>query len=97
MFYCGMNANNLNRTSNIIQFNKTANAIDVNKLPNIVETPNVNLEVLSKKIKPKARKKVCINELGHKLHTSQKKDKLINSAIISSIFLTVCLIGFVAG
>ena len=92
-----MSRENLNRTSNIVQFNRTVNATDLNKFPYIAEGPNVNLEVLSKKIKPKARKKVCINELGHKLHASRKKDKLINSAIISSIFLTVCLIGFVAG
>ena len=92
-----MSTNNLNRTSNIIQFNRTANAIDLNKLPNIVETPNVNLEVLSKKIKPKARKKVCINKLNHKLLAIQKKNKLINTAIISSIFLTVGLISLVAG
>ena len=92
-----MIANNLNRTSNIIQFNKTANAIDLNKLPNIVETPNVNLEVLSRKIEPKVQKKVCINKLNHELLVIQRKNKLINTAIVSSIFLTVGLIGFVAG
>ena len=92
-----MSINNLSRTSNIIQFNRTANAIDLNKLPNIVETPNVKLEFLSKKIEPKVRKKVCINKLNHKLLVIQKKNKLINTAIISSIFLTVGLIGFVAG
>ena len=97
MFYCGMSRENLNRTSNIIQSNRTANIIDLNKLPNIVETPNVNLEVLSKKIKPKVRKKVCINKLNHKLRAIQKKNKLINTAIISSIFLTVSLISLVAG
>ncbi len=89
--------NNLSRTSNIIQFNRTANAINLNKLPNIVETPNVNLKVLSRKIEPKVQKKVCINKLNHKLLEIQKKNKLINTAIISSIFLTVGLIGFVAG
>ena len=89
--------NNLSRTSNIIQFNRTANAINLNKLPNIVETPNVNLEVLSRKIEPKVQKKVCINKLNHKLLVIQKKNKLINTAIVSSIFLTVGLIGFVAG
>ena len=97
MFYCGMSTNNLNRTSNIIQFNRTANATDLNKFPYIAEGPNVNLEVLSKKIKPKVRKKVCINKLNHKLLAIQKKNKLINTAIISSIFLTVGLISFVAG
>jgi len=62
MFYCCMSMNNLSRTSNIIQFNRTANAINLNKLPNIVEAPNVNLEVLSKKIEPKVKKKfVSIN------------------------------------
>ena len=89
--------NNLSRTSKIIQFNRTANTIDLNKLPNIVETPNVNLEVLSRKIEPKVQKKVCINKLNHKLLVIQKKNKLINTAIVSSIFLTVGLIGFVAG
>jgi hypothetical protein len=89
--------NNLSRTSNIIQFNRTADTIDLNKLPNIVETPNVNLEVLSRKIEPKVQKKVCINKLNHKLLVIQKKNKLINTAIVSSIFLTVGLIGFVAG
>ena len=97
MFYYCMSADNLNRASDIIQFNRTANAIDLNKLPNIVEIPNVNLDVLNKKVEPKARKKVCINKLNHKLHVTQKKNKLINTVIISSIFLTVGLIGFVAG
>ena len=93
-----MSMNNLSRTSNIIQFNRTANAIDLNKLPNIVETPDViNLEVLTRKIEPKVRKKVCINKLNHKLLAIQKKNKLINTAIISSIFLTVGLISLVAG
>ena len=97
MFYCCMSMNNLSRTSKIIHFNRTANTIDLNKLPNIVETPNVNLEVLSRKIEPKVQKKVCINKLNHKLLVIQKKNKLINTAIVSSIFLTVGLIGFVAG
>ena len=93
-----MSMNNLSRTSKIIQFNRTANTIDLNKLPNIVETPNViYLEVLTRKIEPKIRKKVCINKLNHKLLVIQKKNKLINTAIISSIILTVGLIGFVAG
>ena len=92
-----MSMNNLSRTSKIIQFNRNANTIDLNKLPNIVETPNVNLEVLSRKIEPKVQKKVCINKLNHKLLVIQKKNKLINTAIISSIILTVGLIGFVAG
>ena len=97
MFYCSMSRENLNRTSNIVQFNRTVNATDLNKFPYIAEGPNVNLEVLSKKIKPKVRKKVCINKLNHKLLAIQKKNKLINTAIISSIFLTVGLISLVAG
>ena len=42
-------------------------------------------------------KKVCFNKLNHKLHLSQKKDKLKNTVIICSVFLTIGLLGFIVG
>ena len=61
------------------------------------ETPNINLDVLKQKKETQKSKKVCFNKLNHKLHISQKKDKLRNAVIISSIFLTIGLLGFIVG
>ena len=61
------------------------------------ETPNINLDVLKQKKEIQKSKKVCFNKLSHRLHISQKKDKLRNAVIISSIFLTIGLLGFIVG
>ena len=40
---------------------------------------------------------LCVNQLNHRLHVSQKKNKLRNTAIIFTVFLTVGLLGFIVG
>ena len=50
-----------------------------------------------KKKETQKSKKVCFNKLNHKLHISQKKDKLKNTVIICSVFLTIGLLGFIVG
>ena len=61
-----------------------------------LETPSINLNVLKrKKENQKPKKKVCVNQLNHRLHVSQKKDKFRNSVIIFSIFLTIGVMGFI--
>ena len=68
----------------------------LNRTSNNIETPSINLDVLKQK-KTQKSKKVCFNKLSHRLHISQKKDKLRNTVIISSIFLTIGLLGFIIG
>ena len=68
-----------------------------NRTSNINETPRINLDVLKQKKETQKLKKVCVNQLNHKLHISQKKDKLRNTVIICSVFLTIGLLGFVVG
>ena len=69
----------------------------LNRTSNNIETPSINLDVLKQKKEIQKSKKVCINKLSHRLHISQKKDKLRNTVIISSIFLTIGLLGLIAG
>ena len=68
----------------------------LNRTSNNIETP-INLDVLKQKEKTQKSKKVCFNKLNHKLHVSQKKDKLRNTVIICSVFITIGLLGFIAG
>ena len=68
----------------------------LNRTSNNIETP-INLDVLKQKEKTQKSKRVCFNKLNHKLHISQKKDKLRNTAIICSVFITIGLLGFIAG
>jgi intergrase/recombinase len=42
-------------------------------------------------------KRTCVNALNQRLYNSQKKDKFKNRAIIFTIFLSVGIIGFIAG
>ncbi len=62
-----------------------------------VKTPSIKLDVLKQKKETQKSKKVCFNKLNHKLHISQKKDKLRNTVIICSVFLTIGLLGFIVG
>ncbi len=68
----------------------------LNRTSNNIETP-INLDVLKQKEKTQKSKRVCFNKLNHKLHVSQKKDKLRNTVIICSVFIAIGLLGFIAG
>mgnify|MGYP001353126186 CR=1 FL=1 len=69
----------------------------LNRTSSNIETPNINLDVLKLKKETQKSKKVCVNKLNHRLHVSQKKDKLRNTVIIFSIFLSIGVLGFVVG
>ena len=68
-----------------------------NRTSDNVQTPSIKLDVLKQKKETQISKKVCFNKLNHKLHISQKKDKLRNAVIICSVFLTIGLLGFIVG
>ena len=68
-----------------------------NRTSEEIKTLNVNLDVLKQKVTVHQRKKICINNLNKRLHLAQKKDKYKNAAIISAIFISVGLVGFIAG
>ena len=69
----------------------------LNRTSNNIETPSVNLDVLKQKKETQKSKKVCFNKLSQRLHISQKKDKLKNTVIICSVFLTIGALGFIVG
>ena len=69
----------------------------LNRTSNNIETPSINLDVLKQKKETQKSKKVCFNKLSQRLHISQKKDKLKNTVIICSIFLTIGALGFIVG
>ena len=69
----------------------------LNRTSNNIETPSVNLDVLKQKKETQKSKKVCFNKLSQRLHISQKKDKLRNTVIICSVFLTIGALGFIVG
>ena len=70
----------------------------LNRTSNNIETPSINLDVLKqKKETQKSKRKVCVNQLNHRLHVSQQKDKLRNTVIICSVFLTIGVLGFIVG
>ena len=69
----------------------------LNRTSNNIEAPSINLDVLKQKKEAQKSKKVCFNKLSHRLHISQKKDKLRNTVIICSVFLTIGLLGFIIG
>ena len=68
-----------------------------NRTSNKFETPSINLDVLKQRAETQRPKKVCFNKLNHKLHISQKKDKLRNTAIVFSVFITIGVLGFIVG
>ena len=68
-----------------------------NRTSNNIETPSMNLDVLKQKINTPKPKKICINNLNKRLHLARKRDKLKNTVIIFSVFLSITLVGFIAG
>ena len=68
-----------------------------NRTSNNIKTLDVSLDVLKQKASAKQQKKICINNLNKRLHLAQKKDKYKNVAIISAIFISVGVVGFIAG
>ncbi len=68
-----------------------------NRTSNKIKTLNVNLDVLKQKVTVNQRKKICINNLNKRLHLAQKKDKFKNVVIVSAIFISVGLVGFIVG
>ena len=71
--------------------------VNLNRTSNNTETPSINLDVLKQKKETQKSKKVCFNKLSQRLHISQKKDKLKNTVIICSVFLTIGALGFIVG
>ena len=69
----------------------------LNRTSNNIETPSINLDVLKQKKEVQRSKKVCFNKLNHRLHVSQKKDKLRNTINVFSVFLTIGILGFIVG
>ncbi len=78
-------------------FIKIMSIENLNRASNINETPSINLVVLKQKNEIQKSKKVCFNKLNYRLHVSQKKDKLRNTIIICSVFLTIGTLGFIVG
>jgi len=68
-----------------------------NRTSNNIKTLDVSLDVLKQKASAQQQKKICINNLNKRLHLAQKKDKYKNVAIVSAIFISVGLVGFIAG
>ena len=68
-----------------------------NRTSDNIETPSIKLDVLKQKKETQKSKKVCFNKLSQRLHVSQKKDKLRNTVIICSVFLTIGALGFIVG
>ena len=81
----------------ILWFITAMSTESLNRTSNNIETPSINLDVLKQKKETQRSKRVCFNKLNHKLHISQKKDKLRNTVIICSVFLTIGLLGFIVG
>ncbi len=70
----------------------------LNRTSDVIETPRVNIDVLKQKpfmiSKPK---RACINTLKKRLHSTKRKDKLRNIAIVSGIFVSAGLLSFIVG
>ena len=103
MLYYLMSTESLNTTSNEI---KTANTkLDINPMSaetlnttsDEIKNLNVQLNVLKKKNNNSKSKKICIHTLNKRLYLARKKDKFRNLAILSAIFVSVGLVGFIAG
>ena len=62
-----------------------------------IKNLNVQLNVLKKKNNNSKSKKICIHTLNKRLYLARKKDKFRNLAILSAIFVSVGLVGFIAG
>tara|TARA_B100001093_G_scaffold436018_1_gene434243 strand:- start:189 stop:431 length:243 start_codon:yes stop_codon:yes gene_type:complete len=68
-----------------------------NRTSDNLKTPNINLDVLKQKINTPKPKKICINNLNKRLHLAKKRDKFKNNVIIFSVFVSITLVGFIAG
>ena len=68
-----------------------------NRTSDNLKTPNINLDVLKQKINTPKPKKICINNLNKRLHLAKKRDKFKNTVIIFSVFVSITLVGFIAG
>ena len=61
------------------------------------ETPKY-LDVLKQNNLPERNtKRICVNVLNKRLQSTKKKDKLRNLILISSIFVSIGFLGFIAG
>ena len=81
-----MSTESLNRTSDVI------------KDPSQVINTRVNIDVLKQKtITTSKPKKICVNILNRRLHLAKKKDKFRSVVIVSGIFVSAGLLGFIVG
>ena len=81
-----MSSESLNRT------------FDVNQDPSQVINTRVNIDVLKQKtITTSKPKKICVNILNRRLHLAKKKDKFRSVVIVSGIFVSAGLLGFIVG
>ena len=81
-----MSSESLNRT------------FDVNQDPSQVNNTRVNIDVLKQKtITTSKPKKICVNILNRRLHLAKKKDKFRSVVIVSGIFVSAGLLGFIVG
>ena len=70
----------------------------LNRASIVIETPRVNIDVLKQKpIMISKPKRACINTLKKRLHSTKRKDKLRNIAIVSGIFVSAGLLSFIVG
>ena len=70
----------------------------LNRTSVVIETPRVNIDVLKQKpIMISKPKRACINTLKKRLHSTKRKDKLRNIAIVSGIFVSAGLLSFIVG
>ena len=71
---------------------------DVNQDPSQVINTRVNIDVLKQKtITTSKPKKICVNILNRRLHLAKKKDKFRSVVIVSGIFVSAGLLGFIVG
>ena len=81
-----MSTESLNRTSDVIQD------------PSQVINTRVNSDALNQKtIMISKPKKICVNALNRRLHSAKRKDKFKRVAIVTCIFVSAGLLGFIAG
>ena len=68
----------------------------LNRTSNDIETPNININVLSQNNSQSNRsKKLCIYTLNKRLINSKKKEKYKNLVIVSSALLSVGVMSFI--
>ena len=71
---------------------------DVIKDPSQEINIRVNIDVLKQKtITTSKPKKICVNILNRRLHLAKKKDKFRSVVIVSGIFVSAGLLGFIVG